>query len=118
MHLVNQDIQWRYTRLIEELEVARKSSVEVPERNEDYLVIIKFMLTIPHCSLTTLSGLCLRLEICFSEETHSTEENLNKQINDKEQVTATVETPNLQEIMKPYIFEPNSCYRSHLNLVV
>ncbi|XP_053450828.1 cytosolic iron-sulfur assembly component 2A isoform X2 [Nycticebus coucang] len=40
---------------LEELEVVTESCVEVQEINEeDYLVIIKFTPTVPHCSLATL----------------------------------------------------------------
>ncbi|XP_059861784.1 cytosolic iron-sulfur assembly component 2A isoform X2 [Delphinus delphis] len=73
---------------LEELEVVTESCVEVQEINEeDYLVIIRFTPTVPHCSLATLIGLCLRvklqrclpfkhkLEIYISEGTHSTEED-------------------------------------------
>ena len=80
---------------LEELEVVTESCVEVQEKNEDdYLVIIRFTPTVPHCSLATLIGLCLRvklqqclpfkhkLEIYISEGTHSTEEEINKQINE------------------------------------
>nr|XP_055176200.1 cytosolic iron-sulfur assembly component 2A isoform X2 [Nyctereutes procyonoides] len=42
---------------LEELEVVTESSVEVQEINEeDYLVIIRFTPTVPHCSLATLIG--------------------------------------------------------------
>ncbi|XP_042636753.1 cytosolic iron-sulfur assembly component 2A-like [Orycteropus afer afer] len=81
----------------EELEVVTESCVEVQKiHEEDYLVIIRFTPTVPHCSLATLIGLCLRvklhwclpfkhkLDIYISEGTHSTEEDINKQINDKE----------------------------------
>uniref|UniRef100_A0A2K5XT65 Cytosolic iron-sulfur assembly component 2A n=1 Tax=Mandrillus leucophaeus TaxID=9568 RepID=A0A2K5XT65_MANLE len=83
---------------LEELEVVSESCVEVQEINEEYLVIIRFTPTVPHCSLATLIGLCLRvklqrclpfkhnLEIYISEGTHSTEEDINKQINDKQRV--------------------------------
>uniref|UniRef100_A0AAQ5BII0 Cytosolic iron-sulfur assembly component 2A n=1 Tax=Homo sapiens TaxID=9606 RepID=A0AAQ5BII0_HUMAN len=73
---------------LEELEVVSESCVEVQEINEEeYLVIIRFTPTVPHCSLATLIGLCLRvklqrclpfkhkLEIYISEGTHSTEED-------------------------------------------
>uniref|UniRef100_A0A672YK67 Cytosolic iron-sulfur assembly component 2A n=1 Tax=Sphaeramia orbicularis TaxID=375764 RepID=A0A672YK67_9TELE len=54
---------------------------------DEYLIIIKFSPTVPHCSLATLIGLCLqvklqrclpfkhKLEIYISEGTHSTEED-------------------------------------------
>lgn len=105
---------------LEELEVVSESCVEVQEINEeDYLVIIRFTPTVPHCSLATLIGLCLRvklqrclpfkhkLEIYISEGTHSTEEDINKQINDKERVAAAMENPNLREIVEQCVLEPD-----------
>uniref|UniRef100_A0A8C0ELD3 Cytosolic iron-sulfur assembly component 2A n=1 Tax=Bubo bubo TaxID=30461 RepID=A0A8C0ELD3_BUBBB len=105
---------------LEELEVVTESCVEVQEIGEDeYLVIIRFTPTVPHCSLATLIGLCLRiklqrclpfrhkLEIYISEGTHSTEEDINKQINDKERVTAAMENPNLREIVEQCVMEPD-----------
>lgn len=42
---------------LEELEVVTESCVEVQEIGEDeYLVIIRFTPTVPHCSLATLIG--------------------------------------------------------------
>lgn len=42
---------------LEELEVVTESGVEVQEIGEDeYLVIIRFTPTVPHCSLATLIG--------------------------------------------------------------
>ncbi|NXQ79282.1 FA96A protein, partial [Nyctibius grandis] len=105
---------------LEELEVVTESCVEVHEIGEDeYLVIIRFTPTVPHCSLATLIGLCLRiklqrclpfrhkLEIYISEGTHSTEEDINKQINDKERVAAAMENPNLREIVEQCVMEPD-----------
>ncbi|XP_043832974.1 cytosolic iron-sulfur assembly component 2A [Dromiciops gliroides] len=105
---------------LEELEVVTESCVEVKEiHEEDYLVIIRFTPTVPHCSLATLIGLCLRvklqrclpfkhkLEIYISEGTHSTEEDINKQINDKERVAAAMENPNLREIVEQCVIEPD-----------
>nr|XP_060475637.1 cytosolic iron-sulfur assembly component 2A [Panthera onca] len=65
------------------------------------------------------TGLCLRvklqrclpfkhkLEIYISEGTHSTEEDINKQINDKERVAAAMENPNLREIVEQCVLEPD-----------
>nr|XP_012804702.2 cytosolic iron-sulfur assembly component 2A [Jaculus jaculus] len=105
---------------LEELEVVRESCVEVQEINEDnYLVIIRFTPTVPHCSLATLIGLCLRvklqrclpfkhkLEIYISEGTHSTEDDINKQINDKERVAAALENPILREVVEQCVLEPD-----------
>ncbi|XP_061302518.1 cytosolic iron-sulfur assembly component 2A isoform X4 [Pezoporus flaviventris] len=105
---------------LEELEVVTENCVEVQEIGEDeYLVIIRFTPTVPHCSLATLIGLCLRiklqrclpfrhkLEIYITEGTHSTEEDINKQINDKERVAAAMENPNLREIVEQCVTEPD-----------
>nr|XP_020667848.1 MIP18 family protein FAM96A-like [Pogona vitticeps] len=105
---------------LEELDVITENCVEVHETSEDeYLVTIKFTPTVPHCSLATLIGLCLRiklqrclpfkhkLEIYISEGTHFTEEDINKQINDKERVAAAMENPNLREIVEQCVLEPD-----------
>ncbi|KAM3869752.1 cytosolic iron-sulfur assembly component 2A [Diretmus argenteus] len=105
---------------LEELDVVTENCVEVQQLREDeYLIIIKFSPTVPHCSLATLIGLCLqvklqrclpfkhKLEIYISEGTHSTEEDINKQINDKERVAAAMENPNLREIVEQCVIEPD-----------
>ncbi|XP_008309565.1 cytosolic iron-sulfur assembly component 2A [Cynoglossus semilaevis] len=105
---------------LEELDVVKEECVEVQELgDEEYLIIIKFSPTVPHCSLATLIGLCLqvklqrclpfkhKLEIYISEGTHSTEEDINKQINDKERVAAAMENPNLREIVEQCVAEPD-----------
>ncbi|KAJ8417175.1 hypothetical protein AAFF_G00284020 [Aldrovandia affinis] len=105
---------------LEELDVVSEKCVEVQDLgDEEYLIIIKFSPTVPHCSLATLIGLCLqvklrrclpfkhKLEIYISEGTHSTEEDINKQINDKERVAAAMENPNLREIVEQCVIEPD-----------
>ncbi|XP_053574449.1 cytosolic iron-sulfur assembly component 2A [Bombina bombina] len=105
---------------LEDLDVVSESCVSVEEVAEDlYCVTIKFTPTVPHCSLATLIGLCLRvklqrclsfkhkLEIYISEGTHSTEEDINKQINDKERVSAAMENPSLREIVEQCVTEPD-----------
>ncbi|KAM9714946.1 uncharacterized protein ACBT57_020133 [Dama dama] len=49
----------------------------------------------------------LKLEIYISEGTHSTEEDINKQINDKERVAAAMENPSLREIVEQCVLEPD-----------
>ncbi|XP_038562959.1 cytosolic iron-sulfur assembly component 2A isoform X2 [Micropterus salmoides] len=49
---------------LEELDVVTEKCVEVRELGEDeYLIIIKFSPTVPHCSLATLIGLCLQVKL-------------------------------------------------------
>ncbi|XP_048829493.1 cytosolic iron-sulfur assembly component 2A [Brienomyrus brachyistius] len=105
---------------LEELDVVSEKCVQVQELGEDeYLIVIRFSPTVPHCSLATLIGLCLqvklqrclpfkhKLEIYISEGTHSTEEDINKQINDKERVAAAMENPTLCEMVEQCILEPD-----------
>ena len=85
-----------------------------------YYIRVHFTPTVPHCSLATLIGLCIRVKIrsCFDRKhkldifitkgTHKTEDDVNKQINDKERVAAAMENENLKNFIytKPlnYIF--------------
>uniref|UniRef100_A0A8C1UJX3 Cytosolic iron-sulfur assembly component 2A n=1 Tax=Cyprinus carpio TaxID=7962 RepID=A0A8C1UJX3_CYPCA len=105
---------------LEELDVVTEKCVEVQELGDDeYLIIIRFSPTVPHCSLATLIGLCLqvklqrclpfkhKLEIYITEGTHSTEEDINKQINDKERVAAAMENPSLWEMVEQCVTEPD-----------
>ncbi len=72
---------------LEDLQVITDESVQVQPFEEDgYLVRIDFNPTVPHCSLASLIGLCLRgkiqknmverikLDIVIAEGKHSTEE--------------------------------------------
>ncbi|XP_063701078.1 MIP18 family protein galla-1 [Culicoides brevitarsis] len=86
--------------------------VEKPTDSNVHVVRVEFKPTIQHCSLATLIGLCLRvkierninhklkLDIYIRKGTHSTEEEINKQINDKERIAAAMENPNLRELVE------------------
>lgn len=109
------------------------------------VVRIEFNPTVPHCSLATLIGLCIRvklernvpypfkLDIYIKEGAHTTEEEsnsirlcissfiilnkivlttltinfvlVNKQINDKERISAAMENPRLKEMVENCIRE-------------
>ena len=89
----------------------------VQEDEEELWIHIAFTPTVPHCSLATLIGLCLRvklercletrfkLDIVVSEGTHAIEGDVNKQINDKERVAAAMENPSLREMVEECIKE-------------
>ncbi|XP_072134110.1 cytosolic iron-sulfur assembly component 2A-like isoform X5 [Mobula birostris] len=75
---------------LEELDVVTEECIDVKLLADDeYLIIIRFTPTVPHCSLATLIGLCLRvklqrclpfkhkLEIYIAEGSHTTEEDSN-----------------------------------------
>ena len=87
------------------------------DKEEELWIHIVFTPTVPHCSLATLIGLCLRvklerylearfkLDITVSEGTHAIEGDVNKQINDKERVAAAMENPSLREMVEECIKE-------------
>uniref|UniRef100_H2UIV2 Cytosolic iron-sulfur assembly component 2A n=1 Tax=Takifugu rubripes TaxID=31033 RepID=H2UIV2_TAKRU len=97
---------------LEELDVVTEKCVEVHELGEDeYLIIIRFSPTVPHCSLATLIGLCLQVKLqrClpFKHKVSGRTSPVNKQINDKERVAAAMENPNLREIVEQCVAEPD-----------
>jgi metal-sulfur cluster biosynthetic enzyme len=72
-----------------------------------HLIRVEFTPTIPHCSMATLIGLCIRVKllrslpfyykvsVCIRPGTHQSEHAINKQLNDKERVAAALENPQL-----------------------
>ncbi|EDW02441.1 MIP18 family protein galla-1 [Drosophila grimshawi] len=99
---------------LEDLNVIYEDGIFVmpPTRSNVSVVRIEFNPTVPHCSLATLIGLCIRikverglphnikLDIYIKKGAHQTEEEINKQINDKERIAAAMENPNLCELVE------------------
>ncbi|XP_017051133.1 MIP18 family protein galla-1 [Drosophila ficusphila] len=99
---------------LEDLNVVYEDGIFVmpPTRSNVSVVRIEFNPTVPHCSLATLIGLCIRvkverglphnikLDIYIKKGAHQTEEEINKQINDKERIAAAMENPNLRELVE------------------
>ncbi|XP_057654604.1 MIP18 family protein galla-1 [Diorhabda carinulata] len=104
---------------LEQLEVVYEEGITVKKLVVSNLnvVRIEFNPTIPHCSLATLIGLCIRvkversipdpikLDIYIKSGAHTTEHEINKQINDKERIAAAMENPNLKEMVENCILE-------------
>jgi len=106
---------------LEELDVVVDNLVKVDPfgvSGEKFVATIEFVPTVPHCNLATLIGLCIRtklernlppgsvkLDISIKKGTHNTEEDINKQINDKERVAAAMENPSLRETVEQCIQE-------------
>lgn len=106
---------------LEELNVVDENLVKVypfGTSGEKFVAHIEFVPTIQHCSLAPLIGLCIRtklerclpsttvkLDIFVKQGTHSTVDEINKQINDKERVAAALENPNLLETVEMCIKE-------------
>ncbi|RWS03972.1 mitotic spindle-associated MMXD complex subunit MIP18-like protein [Dinothrombium tinctorium] len=94
---------------LEELNVVEEDKVVVD--NKRNLITIHFTPTIDHCSMATLIGLtivvkllrCLpsrfKIDVRITEGRHATEEAINKQLNDKERVSAALENPNLLQVI-------------------
>jgi len=74
-------------------------------------VLVEITPTIPHCSMATLIGLCIRVrleralpqrfrvDIKVRKGTHQSENQVNKQLNDKERVAAAVENEALLGVL-------------------
>ncbi|XP_015792194.1 mitotic spindle-associated MMXD complex subunit MIP18 [Tetranychus urticae] len=94
---------------LEELNVVSESNVHVDEENN--LIEVHFTPTIDRCSMATLIGLsikvklmrCLpprfKIDVKISKGSHSTEDAINKQLNDKERVAAALENPSLLQVI-------------------
>lgn len=104
---------------LEELEVVREELVVVAKRpggNKTFTVTVGFVPTVPHCSLATLIGLCLtvklgrdlppglfKIDLFIRPDSHDSAEEITKQINDKERVSAAMENPNLASTVEECI---------------
>ncbi|KAI8924550.1 hypothetical protein BC831DRAFT_402333 [Entophlyctis helioformis] len=94
---------------LEQLNVAQESLISVS--TETNSIMVRFTPTIPHCSMATLIGLCIRVrllrslparfkvDIKVTEGTHQSEHAVNKQLNDKERVAAALENKHLLEVV-------------------
>ncbi|XP_014261451.1 MIP18 family protein galla-2 [Cimex lectularius] len=90
---------------LEELNVVDINNIEVD--NESNKINVRFTPTIPHCSMATLIGLTIKVQLIRSlparfkvsvkitPGTHSTEDAINKQLADKERVSAAIENSTL-----------------------
>ncbi|RKO92945.1 hypothetical protein BDK51DRAFT_23677, partial [Blyttiomyces helicus] len=94
---------------LEQLNVAQLEHITVDDAANS--VSIAFTPTIPHCSMATLIGLCIRVrllralpdrfkvDIRVREGTHQSENAVNKQLNDKERVAAALENNSLLDVV-------------------
>lgn len=93
---------------LEQLNVTQLPLISLPSPNH---ILVKFTPTIPHCSMATLIGLCIRVrllrslpdrfkvDIRVTEGSHQSEHAVNKQLNDKERVAAALENRHLLEVV-------------------
>ena len=98
---------------LEQLHVVTVDHVHVDDPGNKVEVL--FTPTIPHCSMATLIGLCIRVKLLRSlpqrfkvkvrifPGTHQSEESINKQLDDKERVAAALENVHLLETVNKCI---------------
>ncbi|PBC31059.1 hypothetical protein APICC_02545 [Apis cerana cerana] len=94
---------------LEELNVVEQNLIEID--NKANIVHVKFTPTIPHCSMATLIGLSIRVQLLrvlpsrfkvsveITPGTHISETAVNKQLADKERVAAALENNHLLEVI-------------------
>ncbi|KAJ1455006.1 hypothetical protein M885DRAFT_520930 [Pelagophyceae sp. CCMP2097] len=103
---------------LEQLRVAYLDGVAVDETAGAAPVIrVQFTPTIPHCSMATLIGLCLsvklirslpprfKVAVSITPGTHASEDDINKQLADKERVAAALENPHLLKVVNKCVAE-------------
>ncbi|KAI9222694.1 mitotic spindle-associated MMXD complex subunit MIP18-like protein [Blastocladiella britannica] len=102
---------------LEQLNVTQMRLIDVDDARSH--VTVRFTPTIPHCSMATLIGLCIRVRllralpprfkvrVLITEGTHNSEAAVNKQLNDKERVAAALESVSLASVV-------NQCLSSTL----
>jgi metal-sulfur cluster biosynthetic enzyme len=98
---------------LEQLNVLTLENILVDDSKNK--VVVQFTPTIPHCSMATLIGLCIRVKLLRSiphrfkvtvkitPGAHNTEDAINKQLNDKERVAAALENAHLLGIVNKCI---------------
>ena len=101
---------------LEQLNVVSEDLIKFEQTNmvsANYTkLLVSFTPTIPHCSMATLIGLCIRvrLERCLprhrffikvtvTPNTHQSEVDINKQLADKERVAAALENEKLLRVV-------------------
>lgn len=106
---------------LEQLSVVRPEHIRLdpmfgPEHPEQQRVLVEFTPTIPHCSMATLIGLCIRVklwqmlprtfvtEVRIRQGTHAQENSINKQLLDKERVAAALENDQLAAVVQECLY--------------
>lgn len=90
---------------LEQLSVVSEDAIAVDDNNS--CVAVHLTPTVEHCSMATLIGLCVRVkllrvlparfkvDVSIAPGAHTSEDAVNKQLADKERVSAALENPTL-----------------------
>ena len=103
---------------LEQLNVVQLDAIDVDAAKKS--VDVTFTPTIPHCSMASLIGLCLRVKlqrslpldrfkigVHIAKGSHDSEEALNKQLADKERVAAALENAHLMDVVNQCLATKN-----------
>ncbi|TEB36169.1 FAM96B protein [Coprinellus micaceus] len=100
---------------LEELRVVSAPQITI-KRNH---IVVEFTPTVPHCGMSTLIGLSIRVrllrslpsrykvDIFVKPGSHQSEHSVNKQLNDKERVAAALENPPLVDTVEKCLSKPS-----------
>lgn len=104
---------------LEDLKVVSEDNVSVVSlENQSLRIKVVFTPTVSHCQLATLIGLTIRvklqqelpysykLDVLIADGTHDAVDEINKQINDKERVSAAMENESLRKLVLECINTP------------
>ncbi|CAL1277488.1 unnamed protein product [Larinioides sclopetarius] len=101
---------------LEELRVVELSSIEVDDKAN--YCHVQFTPTIPNCSMATLIGLAIKvqllrllparfkIDVIVTPGTHNSADAINKQLGDKERVTAALENMHLHAVINECLLFP------------
>eukprot|EP00906_Rhabdomonas_costata_P016447 RCo023585 len=108
---------------LEQLKVTTIQGITVDDAKG--LVTVLFTPTIPHCSMSTLIGLSIRVQLLrclpswfkvdvrIAPGTHDQEAGINKQLCDKERVAAALENTQLLSVVNGCLYGLQPSGRSH-----
>eukprot|EP00347_Sterkiella_histriomuscorum_P000011 403377526 len=112
---------------LEQLNVVTPELIQVDNRNNE--VKVCFTPTIPNCTMATLIGLMIRVklhrslpsrfkvDVMIEKGKHDTEQEINKQLNDKERVLAALENANLSRIVGKGLLHAEKGFDEYLKML-
>ncbi|VDD85082.1 unnamed protein product [Enterobius vermicularis] len=108
---------------LEQLNVIQEELITVETDDGETIVDVRYVPTIPHCSMATLIGLAIRVKLSRSLHpsirvivrvnpgTHNTADAINKQLADKERVAAAMENPSLMQAAREHNYRARSAFK-------
>lgn len=96
---------------LSDIHITPSPSLGVPDANTIVQVVVEITPTITHCSLATVIGLGVRVrleqalppnyrvDVTCKENSHNQDDQVNKQLGDKERVAAALENDTLKGVL-------------------